>query len=378
MSVERIETRELLARDRGLAQHAVGLAAVAVLFGWWVWAATVEVPLTLAANTAQLVATAGTIDLALPFAGTLTTLSVVPGQKLAAGDSLATLDTGALDRALATARAAREVKAAALRSADREADLRSLADSRAAAELTGRIDAARSAADRARLSYEAALASVNRNRSLAKDGLLARSAVEEADAGLALLQNANAAAVAEILRLELDAQAAGAEREAAALAAGEHRAGLSGEVAAADIAVDAATADRAAATLHAPVAGIVSAVAAYRPGSLVPAGTPLVTIVPDGDRTISARFTAPEALARLQSGQLARFVPAGSRGGRALGGTVLSVIALADGSTSLTVRVAGAEGLPAGLTGELSIEAERRTPLAIVAEFLGLAAEPSR
>jgi RND family efflux transporter MFP subunit len=108
--------------------------------------------------------------------------------------------------------------------------------------------------------------------------------------------------------------------------------------------------------LRAPAAGHVATVSTS-PGSLVPAGTPIASIVAAGD--LRARFGVDPALARgLQRGAAVRITPSG--GGGTFTVPILSVDPAVDPQTrlaSIFVRLPAAAGIGAGepLTGELAV-----------------------
>lgn len=166
----------------------------------------------------------------------------------------------------------------------------------------------------------------------------------------------------ELARANTDAQAA---QQALARARRLRADGLVGDAevetaraaAASAMATRVNLAERAGALLlRAPAAGHVSAISAA-PGSLVAAGTPIVTIVGTGD--LRARFGVDPALARrLAPGSVVRITPSG--GGESFSAPVLTVDPAVDPQTrlaSLFVRLPAAASLGAGepLTGDLSL-----------------------
>jgi RND family efflux transporter MFP subunit len=167
-------------------------------------------------------------------------------------------------------------------------------------------------------------------------------------------------AYARALRLRADGLVGNAEVEsarAATLSATATRASL---------------AQRAGAlVLRAPAAGHVSAVSASL-GSLVAAGTPVVTIVGAGD--LRARFGVDPALARrIPAGASIRITPSG--GGAAFTVPILSVDPAVDPTTRLAsvfVRLSASAGIGAGepLTGELAMASAAGAPTVPYAALL--------
>jgi RND family efflux transporter MFP subunit len=129
--------------------------------------------------------------------------------------------------------------------------------------------------------------------------------------------------------------------------------------------------------LRAPAAGHVSAVSVSL-GSLVAAGTPVVTVVAAGD--LRARFGVDPALARrIPRGASIRITPSG--GGAAFTVPILSVDPAVDPTTrlaSIFVRLPAAAGVGAGepLTGELSMASAGDAPTIPYAALLDDAGQP--
>ncbi len=123
--------------------------------------------------------------------------------------------------------------------------------------------------------------------------------------------------------------------------------------------------------LRAPAAGHVSTLSASL-GSLVPAGTPVVTIVATGD--LRARFGVDPALARrIPAGASIRVTPSG--GGAAFTVPILSVDPAVDPSTRLAsvfVRLPASAGIGAGepLSGTLALTGAGNAPAVPYAALL--------
>jgi RND family efflux transporter MFP subunit len=123
--------------------------------------------------------------------------------------------------------------------------------------------------------------------------------------------------------------------------------------------------------LHAPEPGHVAAFSASL-GSLVPAGTPVASIISFGD--LRARFGVDPALARrIPRGAAIRITPSG--GGIPFTVPILSVDPLVDPQTRLAsvfVRLPAAAGIGAGepLTGDLSLASPGNAPTVPYAALL--------
>lgn len=167
-------------------------------------------------------------------------------------------------------------------------------------------------------------------------------------------------AYARARRLRADGLMSDADVEtarAAAQSAGASRASLAARSGALD--------------LRAPFAGHVQTISAAL-GSLVPGGTPVVTINAAGD--LRARFGVDPTLARqIQPGALIRIEP--SAGGPSFSAAILSIDSTVDAQTrlaSLFVHIPAAAPIGAGqpLTGALSLPTAGRAPTVPYAALL--------
>lgn len=205
--------------------------------------------------------------LGAPVAGTLQTLAVSRGQTVAAGAALFTLDN-------TPNRAAREEADARLRAARAQAD--NGATGRRADELT----MTRAQLAQARAQSDRADAELQRQQALLAQDFVSRSRLDDA---------ATAAAQARARVAEL--QAALRVAEAALARPAEQRAAEAGAEAASQVQAQAAWREQQARQL-APAAGLV-ADTFFRPGEWVPAGQPVLALLPPGQR--KARFYVPQA-----------------------------------------------------------------------------------
>jgi len=211
-----------------------------------------------------------------PYAGSLEKLGVVRGQQVAAGATLFVVEHGA-------ERAAVDAAAARIRNA--QARLENLGEGRRAAEL----DVIRAQADSAATGLRLSRLQLDQNERLFKEGFIAKARMDEAKAAY----DRDAARVAE-------AQAG--------MRVGLQSLGRKPEIQAARAEIEAAEADLAQAKVRldqktglAPVAALVHDTY-FREGESVPAGSPVVSLLPP--QNLKVRFFAPEPLVgALRPGQ---------------------------------------------------------------------------
>lgn len=213
--------------------------------------------------------------IAAPFAGTLQKLQVKRGDQVKAGDPLFTLE----QENEASARREAEER---LRNA--EAQLANLRKSKRPPE----IDAVRAQLDQTRANLKLSEVNLKRQEQLAAANFVSKERVDEARAGFERDQ----ARVAE-LEAQLAASKLAARQDE--IRAAEYNA------AAARAALAQADWKLAQKTVRSPVAGLVNDTN-YVPGEWVPAGSPVVSLLPP--QNIKVRFFVSEtALGALKAGQ---------------------------------------------------------------------------
>ena len=207
------------------------------------------------------------VRVAAPFAGTLQQLQARRGTQVNAGDPLFTLEQE-------NEAAARREAAERLHNA--EAQLANLKKSKRPAE----IDAVRAQLDQARASLKLSAVNLRRQEQLVAANFVSKERVDEARAGFERDQ----ARVAE-----LEAQLATSRLAARA-----------DEIRAAEFSAEAARAALAQAewklaqkSVRSPLAGLINDTN-YVPGEWVPAGAPVVSLLPP--QNIKARFFVPETV----------------------------------------------------------------------------------
>ncbi|MEO7497642.1 MAG: HlyD family efflux transporter periplasmic adaptor subunit [Massilia sp.] len=217
------------------------------------------------------------VRLSAPLAGTLVKLDVQRGQQARLGAPAYVLEQASESAARQEAQSRLEHAQAVV------ADLKKGARSDELAAIAAELREAEAA-------LALSQANLARDRKLVADQFISRARLDQADADVA----ANRARVAQA-SARLRSASAGARRDQ--IAAAEKEA----DAARAQLAQAQWRVDQKASAI--PVAGVVTDIA-YRVGEWVPAGAPIVTLLPPAN--IKARFFIPEAqLGRIKLGQAA-------------------------------------------------------------------------
>jgi HlyD family secretion protein len=208
------------------------------------------------------------VHVASPYAGVLDQLSVARGQNVAAGARLFVLEHGVEQAA---------VDAAAARIRNAQAQLENLGEGKRAAEL----DVLRAQADSAATALRLARVKLDQAERLFRDRFVSQSALDDAKAAY-------------------DRDVAGLAQAQAQLKVGLQSLGRKPEIQAARAEIEAAQADLAQAkvrldqkTGYAPAAALVYDTW-FRVGESVPAGSPVVSLLPPGN--IKVRFFVSEEM----------------------------------------------------------------------------------
>ena len=259
-------------RRARIAAIAAALLVALVLVGW----------LLSRGDDDDRIVASGTIeateaDLAFPRPGRNAEIAVAEGDRVEAGDRLATLDDAQARSALDQARAAAAAAAARLAELERGFRPEEVAQGSAAATAAGE-------------RLETATRELERARALLAGEAIPRRQLEQAEA-------AHATAAAEAVRaaeqLALLRQGPRREQVAAQRALSEQ----------AEAAVRQAEAALEDATIVAPFSGVVT-VRHRDPGETVPAGAPVVTVMDPADRWVRI-FVREDAIGRVALGQRA-------------------------------------------------------------------------
>lgn len=331
-------------------------------------------------DVAQTVSTNGTVDFvhradaSFPIDGTLSALLVHQGQRVRAGQRLATLDSAALQADVDAAEADLAGAKATLatdqqRQADAvEADDRPADDSMArVAQQQQAVRVAQTAAGKAIAAAKAALAAQAKvcatkpaESGPAADCTAALATAMTAQHAVAAAQDALQQRIGELAGTlsapassEVDAPEAGPEDAPTAATIATDQAGV--DSAAVDLL--SAKAALAQATLGAPIAGTVASVDATA-GGPVTAGSAVVVLIGAGAAVVET--TVPvERIGEIETGQQATVTPSGS--GRGVSGTVTRIGRLPDDSGDsvaypVTVTVEDPPAtMPAGSTAAVDI-----------------------
>ncbi|HVR09597.1 MAG TPA: HlyD family efflux transporter periplasmic adaptor subunit [Thermoanaerobaculia bacterium] len=308
-------TLRALDSERSSGRMAAVAAAAVLLVGWLAWAFGAEVPVTVDSTSARIAPAAPPRVLVFAADGMLTSRRCDLGQRVRAGEVLATLDSrdvAARLGGLAARRAALMLETAAV-AAQQAALGRAQAEERAAETAAG--------GERQRRSGEAAAAEKFAEETRARDaqleaaGLVARAAAARSRAEAEQRRQAAAAVALAGEAGNRRGRAALAERDAAGARLAGELSRLRGELAALAVESDASERELGRRSVRAPVAGRLAEVTTVQVGATVVRGTPLATLVPDGPLVVVAGF-APPGGAAVRAGLRAWvWLPAGPAAG---------------------------------------------------------------
>jgi multidrug resistance efflux pump len=375
-------TLRALEADRRGAGVPVLLLAAGLFGGWLAWAVGAEVAVTAESASAEIAPLLPPRVLAAPAESILESRSMQPGQRVRAGELLATFDrreaVARLD-ALGARRVAVSLAGAAI-AAQQAAGREALAAERRAEEAA--------AGERERRAGEAAAAAALANEVAAREARLAAAgllAPAAAARSRAEAEQRRAAAAAAVLGGEAGRRRGGAalaDRIATVARLDGELARARGELATLAAEIEGTRREVALRSLRAPVAGRLAEVTTAQPGAPVGRGAPLVTLVPEGAMGVIAYFVSPAGGA-IRAGQRAWVRLAARPGGgpASLAATVTAVAAAPGAGGRREVRLdlpaaaaAGSPRIEAGEPCEVEVELARRTPARLVLGRLGFGA----
>lgn len=298
------KTLRALSRRRGAARLAWGVALV-IGAAWAWWAVAGEVPLYETSTAARLESATPAFALEASRDGRVIRSTLELGRRVEAGEVLVVLDPAEVEVELAEVRAQLEGDRAAATKITGE--IETLERAVGVLERRGSL-AAREVAVRLRQAKKAqalAASESERTAQLEKQG-----AVSSSEADRARVEGEQRAEEVSGMRVRLDLAKTENELEATQLAV--RIAGLQHELAKVETTMGTAEARAASLELEiekrrvrAPVSGTVASVTDVRVGSVLRAGAPVGSIVPEGDLKLVAEFR-PRALGRIEPGQSAR------------------------------------------------------------------------
>lgn len=378
MSVAFSRTLRSLEAD-GFRRTSWGLlVAASLLAAWAAWFFFGRVTRYVVSETARLEADRAAHPIQAPVAGRIVATHLRLGKEVQADDVLVELEPDIQQHQVEEERsrlAALDPQLEALRQ-EVSVETRALGQSRQASQAAVAEARAqfREAESLARLAEQES----ERSARLHAGGLLAEAELLRAKA-----EAERRRAAADGLRLALDRlpreeQVRESERQGRIEALHREITRLDGERAAATATLQRVEHERERRRIRAPVAGRIGEVAERRVGEFVDEGDELAAIVPAGTLRIVAYFIPAAALGRIQPGQRARLRLEGFPWAQygSIPATVSSVASeLQNGRVrvELTVQASPNSPIPLqhGLPGEVEVEVERVSPVALVLRVAG-------
>ncbi|MCE9635302.1 MAG: HlyD family secretion protein [Planctomycetes bacterium] len=371
------QTLRSLRTDRTIGRSALVVAAAAVLVPWAVWGVTSEVTLREVSVAGRVEVDQAATTVGTPRDGRVSSVYMVLGAQVAAGDVLVELDAEAVRIDIESANSRIASVAPRIAAIRREIDAESKADGSVDLSTTKLIEAARLRADEARVQ----VALSDHQATLAED-LAARNAMPKEQAREARSKADAARARVRTIEIEADTLSAGAAVDRADRATRVSK--LEREIADLDatVAVEVATIRRlehdvTEFTVRAPIGGRIGEVAAVRAGSVVELAQKLCVIVPRGTPRVVASFPLRTA-GRVRPGQKVSLRFDGFDWTRF--GTVAATVTTlgtpeADGTfrAELTIDTSQTSFIPLehGLGCTAEVDVERVSPLALALRSAG-------
>jgi membrane fusion protein (multidrug efflux system) len=376
-------TTRSLRGERDVIQSLFLAACVLALGVWSAWFLGARLPVFIASDTARLEAGRAAVPIAPQVGGRLRRIAVTVGQRVAAGDLLAELDTEVVGRRLdeERARLAALVHRLDEMRAQKESKIQGVAAARSGLDLARReaAEKSRGAAAAAALAAE----ELRRKESLHRQGVLsdaelstARTAAEqrraEAD-GLAISKDL----LIEERRRDAADRAANLQETEGTLAA------IEGDLRAQDAVVRRLEAESRQRSVRAPVAGRIGELARLESGAVVQPGERLGMLVPDAGLHVLAGFPPAAALGRLRPGQTAE-IRLDAFPWAEFGGVPVRVERVASElrqgrvwvELALVGQPSGRIPLQHGLAGSVLVETERLSPAGLLLRGLGKSLAP--
>lgn len=281
------------------------VAAGGLLVAWTLWLALARVALIETSVAARVEVAGAAVPVAAKLDGHVLRSEVVLGRRVAAGEAVLELDSGALQLARVEAEAQRSGVLTELEALAGEHA--ALAAAVGVYEQGGRTRHSEASAS----AQEAALAaSFARNLAERSEELRALGVEAGEAAELLRARERGSTALAEIRRLQVArTRAEQSERLATMRVELAHtareEAALQRELAVREAAIATLEHQIGLHSLHAPIAGTLGGVEPLQPGAVLTRGSVVALVIPDGRLRVVASFT-PAAVGRIRPGQPVR------------------------------------------------------------------------
>lgn len=304
MAAQFTQTIRSLRHDSSRLTLIAWIAAAALFSAWLEWFATTEVGVYEVSTVARVEVTVSPHPVAALASGKVTASSLEVGREVQAGDVLAVIDSSDGQLRLAEAEQRQQSLPSQVAALHREIASRQ----RARAADIGAAQAAGQAAESRRRAAEEAAAFAEqmeqKTKLLHSSGLVPSLELTNVSTESRKARAASDALAAEVRKLELDAQAAVGQQDAAIEALRHTLASLQGESGSSRAAVARLTGEVDRRVIRAPIGGRLGDVSPVEPGSYVAEGQVLAAVVPQGVLMVVADFDPGRARGRVHPGQV--------------------------------------------------------------------------
>ncbi len=299
-------TTRSLAGDTPAMALVLWMLAALLLAAWCGWFFLSQVTVYEVSQRARLEVHQSAHPVTAAVASKVHVNRMMLGREVLAGDLLVELDAGAEQSRLDEEQSRLAAYPPRLLSLQREiqAIQRALADDQQS--FAAAVAAARARARDAGVAADFALEAERRTREDYLAGGASQADALRAGADARRLAAARDALLADIHRVEGDAQARGHQQQARIESLAGAAAALQGEQATTLATLARLRQDVERLAIRAPVGGVLGEVAPLVAGSFVAQGQKLATVVPRGELIIVAEFNPAAVLGRIQAGQAGR------------------------------------------------------------------------
>ena len=371
-------TNLTLESDHGKVSALILATGLILLAAWIAWAFRARITRYEVSDSARLELTAATYPVQANVSGRLVTNHLVLGREVQAGEVLAELDSRAEQLSLDEERsraAAFEPQLAALRE---ETNFEGAGGQDEQRVLNFSLNAAQAQLREAEAQAALSAAEAERAQKLRKEGIIAESEVQRAEADAQSKREAAENLRAAVARLAPEQAVRDTDRDVKVRDLAEQIAKLNADRTESLASIRRLEYEVERRKIRAPVSGRLGECAVLRPGSHISEGQQLGVILPSGRLQIAAEFQPSAALGKLRPGQQAIMRLQGFPWAQY--GTVSAKVEqvageIRDGKVRVELAVTGRPParipLQHGLPGTVEVEIERVSPVALIMRSAG-------
>ncbi len=378
MAVDFSRTLRALDVDRGRASRWIIAIVIPLLAAWGGWFVFARVTVRERSADARLVMGGAPVGVQPDVSGKIISSNLRVGGLVEAGDVLLELDATILHREEAEVRARIEGARRELEALERQLATQESALVETVTASTAGVTESEKQFDVAKVNADFALEEARRLRELSARGDASELELLRANAAAEHARLSAEAAKLGIERVRSEGQANVESRRVACETLRRDRERLIGDRAQAEEQAGALEKEIERRVIRAPVSGRVGDAADLRPGAFVREGQLVASVIPEERLSIVAHFDPAAAVGRVEAGQPALMSFDAFPWGQ-FGSVPVKVSRVGQEPRDGRIRVECDLSLPVtttiplqhGLTGQLDVEVERISPMALVLRVIG-------